>query len=54
MMIALNYLKTLEDNSIDLILLDPPYFGIVEKMIGTIKVGIADKIFLELVKKVDD
>ena len=25
-----NYLKTLEDNSIDLILLDPPYFGIVK------------------------
>lgn len=25
-----DYLKTLEDNSIDLILLDPPYFGIVK------------------------
>ena len=27
---CINYLKTLEDNSIDLILLDPPYFGIVK------------------------
>lgn len=26
-----NYLKTLEDNSIDLIVVDPPYFGIVKE-----------------------